>query len=101
MVKVSLFYTGQWLAIGGGMGLVLYLPNLKLFNILVVQWGYGPSAVLAKLETLQHSCGTMLYTLRMTSYGVACPLGQLGSAVLAVPPPKTLCTPRLLTGGMD
>lgn len=40
-----------------------------------------------------------LYTLNMTSDGVGCPLGQLGSVVLAVPPPKPLCTPSLLPGG--
>jgi len=38
--------------------------------------------------------------LSMTSYGMEYPFGQLGSAVPAVPPPSSLCTPSLLTGGV-
>ncbi|KAK4820156.1 hypothetical protein QYF61_020531 [Mycteria americana] len=37
-----------------------------------------------------------LSMLSMTPYGVECPFGQLGSAVLAVSPPSFLCTPSLL-----
>ena len=35
-----------------------------------------------------------LYTLSKVSYGLEYPFGQLGSAVLAVPPPSFLCPPR-------
>ncbi|KAK4832592.1 hypothetical protein QYF61_024383 [Mycteria americana] len=40
-----------------------------------------------------------LCMLSMTSYGMECPFGQLGSAVPAVSPPNFLCTPSLLAGG--
>ena len=39
-----------------------------------------------------------LYTLSMTPHSMECPFGQLGSAVPAVSPPNSLCTPSLLTG---
>ena len=41
-----------------------------------------------------------LYTLSMTSCGTEYPCGHLGSAVPAVPPPHSFCTPSLLTGGV-
>ena len=41
-----------------------------------------------------------LYILGMTSYGMECPFGQFGSAVLAVSPPNFLCIPSLLAGGV-
>ena len=37
--------------------------------------------------------------LSVTSYGPEYPLGQLGSAVPALSPPNSLCTPSLLAGG--
>ena len=40
-----------------------------------------------------------LYMLSMTSYGMEYPLGQLWSAVAAVSPPNSLCSPSLFTGG--
>ena len=40
-----------------------------------------------------------LYMLSMTSYGMEYPSGQLGSAVPAVSPPNSLCTPSVLAGG--
>jgi len=42
-----------------------------------------------------------LYKLSMTFYGMGYPFGQLGSAVPAVPPPSSLCTPSLLAGGVS
>ncbi|GAB0184698.1 zinc finger protein 804B [Grus japonensis] len=41
-----------------------------------------------------------LYMLGMTSYGMEYPCGQLGSAVPAVSPPNSLCTPSPLAGGV-
>ncbi|KAK4823300.1 hypothetical protein QYF61_000513 [Mycteria americana] len=43
-------------------------------------------------------CEIQLYMLSMMSYGVEYPFGQLGSAVPAVSPPNSLCTPSLLAG---
>jgi len=42
-----------------------------------------------------------LYMLSVTSYGMGHPFDQLGSAVPAVPPPSSLCTPSLLSGGVE
>uniref|UniRef100_A0A672TUX7 Dipeptidase n=1 Tax=Strigops habroptila TaxID=2489341 RepID=A0A672TUX7_STRHB len=42
---------------------------------------------------------SQLCMLNMTSYGMEYPLGQLGSAVLAVSPPRFFCTPSLIFGG--
>lgn len=39
-----------------------------------------------------------LYTLGMTSYGLEHPFGQLGSPVLAAPPPSFLCPSSPLAG---
>ncbi|KAK4830790.1 hypothetical protein QYF61_013623 [Mycteria americana] len=41
-----------------------------------------------------------LSMLSMTPYSVGYPFGQLGSAVPAVSPPNSLCTPSLLAGGV-
>ena len=41
----------------------------------------------------------LVYMLSMMSYGMEYPFGQLGSAVLPVPPSDFLCTSNLLTGG--
>ena len=41
-----------------------------------------------------------LSMLSMMSYGLEYPFGQLGSAVPAVSPPSSLCTPSLLAGGV-
>jgi len=41
-----------------------------------------------------------LYTLSRMSYGMGYPLGQLGSALPAVSPPSSSCTPSLLAGGV-
>jgi len=40
----------------------------------------------------------LVYMFSMTSHGTEHPFGQLGSAVLAVSPPRLLCTPSLLLG---
>jgi len=40
------------------------------------------------------------YMLSMASYGTEDPFGQLGSAVPAVSPPNSLCTPSPLAGGV-
>ena len=39
-----------------------------------------------------------VYILDMTSHGMEYPVGQFGSAVLAVSPPKFLCPSSLLAG---
>ena len=39
-----------------------------------------------------------VYILGMMSYGMECPFGQFGSAVLAVSPPSFLCPSSLLAG---
>ena len=41
-----------------------------------------------------------LYALSMKPYGLEYPFGQMGPAVLAVPPPSSLCTPSPLAGGV-
>ena len=46
------------------------------------------------------SCSFLLaFVAEQMLYGMEYPLGHLGSAVLAVPPPKTLPTPSLLVWG--
>lgn len=41
---------------------------------------------------------SQLYMLTMMTYGVECPFGQLDSAVPAVSPLNSLCTPSFLIG---
>ncbi|KAK4816685.1 hypothetical protein QYF61_019921 [Mycteria americana] len=44
----------------------------------------------------KHWNRSQLYMLSLTPYGMEYPFGQLGSAVPAVSPPNSLCTPSLL-----
>jgi len=37
--------------------------------------------------------------LSMTLYGMEYPFGQLGTVVLSVSPPSSLCIPSLIAGG--
>lgn len=41
-----------------------------------------------------------VYMLYRMLYGVECPFGQLGSAVLTETPPTCLCIPGILSGGL-
>ena len=73
-----------------------------------LQQSRAPSRIMVTREAKRHhsecpppsSFIPQLYALSTTSYSTEHPFGQLGSAVLAVPPPSCSCTPSLLAGGV-